>query len=135
MKRIELLLMTALAVLAPAKTVLMAIAALCAADLVTGLAAALKERQKITSRGLKRSLIKLAVYEVGLACAFLAETYLTGPELPAMKLVAALAGVTELKSILENLDRIGGQSLYKALLTRLDGSQSGPKGQGGGQGG
>lgn len=111
--------LSVLAVFAPIKTVIITTGVLVVADLITGLLAARKQKIPITSSGLKQTVGKFFLYEVALLLAFITEVYLLGNFLPASKLVAALIGVTELKSVLENLDILHGSSLFKSLVSRL----------------
>jgi hypothetical protein len=83
-------------------------------DLVTGILASRKSGIPITSNGLKRTVLKVAIYEVAVLCAFLVGTYLTGPMVPILNICSSLIGLTELKSVLENLDIINGGSFFRA---------------------
>lgn len=120
MKYLENLAIASLAVFAPAKSALLAVLALCLADMVFGIIAARRTGAPVTSRGLKRTIVKILVYEAALLCAFLTGQYLIGELIPVMKLVAGLVGVTELKSILENLSTIQGSPLLTKAVTKLE---------------
>lgn len=126
MKYIEAILLSSLALLAPAKAMLVTVLLLSLFDMLLGVAAAIRRKEPVTSRGLKRTILKLFVYEIAVVCAFLAQTYLIGPEIPAMNLVSGLIGLTELKSILENLDEINGEPLFQTILSKLE-SKDDPK--------
>lgn len=89
------------------------------ADLVLALLCAAKQHTPIRSAGLKRTVAKILMYEAAIVLAFLAETYLLGPFVPAVKMVTGLIGMTELKSCLEHLDDLGGNPLFASILTRL----------------
>lgn len=112
------LLLAAIAVFAPIKGVLLATLVLVAGDLATGLWAAVKKRQPITSSGLRKTAAKALVYELAIVLGFVAEKYLL-PELPVTKLLGALIAATELKSIDENFKRILGRSLFGDIIARL----------------
>lgn len=112
-----------LAVFAPIKAALATVLVLIIFDLISGIAAAIKKKEKIRSSGLRRTLTKLIVYELSMMLGFLAETYLLYGEIPIVKLVAGLIATTELLSILENCDVLLGQSVFKAIINRL-GSES-----------
>lgn len=107
------------AVFAPAKAVLITVMVMTMADLVSGLLASKKQQIPITSFGLKRTVLKVLVYEVATLLAFLVGMYLVPEELPIMKMVTGLIGITELKSILENLDIIAGGSFFRSLTDKL----------------
>lgn len=119
MRFLGLILISLAAVFAPIQGVLGAAAALIVADLVLGLLAARKRKQKITSSGLRRTLGKLALYEVAIALAFLAEHYLTGGAIPLVKLVSGVVGLTEITSCLENINTLSGGSVFRSILARL----------------
>jgi hypothetical protein len=112
-----------LSVFAPIQAVLTTVLVLVLGEFVTGVWAAFKRGEKITSKGFRRSALKFAAYEVALLLGFLAETYLIGPSIPVVKLLGSLIGLSELKSILENLNSLSGDSLFKQIIDRL----SGPK--------
>jgi len=119
MQGIKTIAIAIIAVFAPAKAVLLTVMVLTLCDLATGLLAALKQQIPITSSGLKRTVVKILVYQTAALSAFLVEQYLTPIELPIMKMVTGLIGVTELKSVLENLDIISGGSFFSTLISRL----------------
>ena len=114
------------AIFAPIKMAIITVFVLVIADLITGLMAAYKSKTPITSAGLRRTAIKLFLYEAALLLGFLAETFLTGASVPICKLVSAFVGLTEMKSVVENLIIIGGGSLFASLLSKL-GSDNAPK--------
>lgn len=88
-------------------------------DMVSGITAAKKLKNPITSAGLRRTLVKLLVYEAVILLAFLTTQYLTGPEVPLTNIAAGYFGLTEFLSIVENLNIISGNDLLKALLDKL----------------
>lgn len=113
-------------VFAPIRAILIVVFALVFCDFVTGVLAARKNKDPITSSGFKRTVGKLLMYEIALCVAFLVHQYLTGDLLPADKLVASMIGLVELKSVLENLDIISGQSLFKTILAHITQAQDSP---------
>lgn len=113
-----------LAVFAPAKAIIVTIIALCFLDLVVGIIAS---KKPITSKGLKRTPIKIAVYLTAALSAFLVEQYLTPIELPVMKMVTGLIGMTELKSVLENLDTIAGGNFFQSVVNSIQARASRPE--------
>lgn len=120
-KFIKPLVVTLLAIFAPAKGMIITSLVMVLIDLLTGIIAARKRQEPITSSGLKRTIIKLAIYEVAILIAFLAETYLILDILPVAKIVSSFVGITELKSIYENLDSIAGGELLKSVIAKLQG--------------
>lgn len=114
----------ALSVFAPVHAAVISAFVLILADLITGVLAAHKRGELITSNGIKATVYKIFVYESAILMAFLAQTYLTGAMLPVCNLATAVVGLTEMKSILENLDSIAGGSFFKVLISKVDKSKS-----------
>lgn len=108
-----------IAVFAPAQAMIFTSMALVLIDLVTGVWAAKKRGEIITSSGLSRTVAKLLVYESAILLAFVTQTYLTGNTIPVANIVAGFVGITELLSCLENLNGISGTDLLKSLLEKL----------------
>lgn len=104
----------------PIKATLVCVMFLTMVDLISGVIAAKKRGEKITSSGLKRTIIKTVVYEITVMLGFLTEKYMTGDALPVVKVLAGLIGITELKSVLENLEDITGMPVIKLLIKKLD---------------
>lgn len=116
---IKTLLMSILVILAPVKPVMITAFILVLADLVTGIWAAQKRHESITSAGLRRTITKLLIYQITIVLGFITQQYLTGDLVPLSKIISAFIGLTEMKSITENLNHISGGSLLKALVERL----------------
>lgn len=108
-----------IAVLAPAKGMILTSFFLVGMDLITGIAASMKQKHPITSAGLGRSVVKAVVYELAIILAFLTQQYLTGPMVPCASIVAGFIGLTELKSVLENLEILSGGQLLEAIIQKL----------------
>lgn len=119
------LLMAIVLVFAPIKATLLTVIILVGIDLVSGLWAAKARREKITSGGLKRTIVKIMVYELVVLLAFLVQQYLTGPYVPLVNILAGYIGITELKSVLENIEDISGMDIIKILINKV--SQSDPE--------
>lgn len=120
MQRLSSLLVSILIVFAPVKATLITVMVLTVADLISGIMAARKERKKITSSGLKRTIVKTTVYEVVIMLGFLTEQYMTGDAIPVVKILAGFIGLTELKSVMENIERISGMPIVKMLIEKLN---------------
>lgn len=125
----EALGVSALAVFAPIQAVMLTAIALVAVDLVTGMMAARKRKEPVTSAGIRRTVTKVAVYETAIMTGFLAEHYMLSNALAVSKLVAGLIATAELKSILENLDAINGAPLFATIIAKL-GSDNDQRGGG-----
>ena len=88
--------------------------ALVFADAITGVMAAKKRGDKITSRGFYRTSQKIVVYMVSiLACEGVRLVFVPG--IPVTYTAAAAIGVTELKSILENTRSVSGVNIFQQI--------------------
>jgi hypothetical protein len=92
---------------------------LCIVDMILGVIAAKRTSKAITSKGFGRTLVKIAVYETAICTGFLVQKYLINDLVPVVSIMGAMIGLTELKSVLENLDAISGDKFFKVLIDRL----------------
>jgi len=113
------LLAAIVAVLAPIYALMGAVGFLIMADLVTGVWAAIKRKEKIRSSIMRRVISKICVYNLAVISGFLVEAYMLDYHLPVSKIVASVIGLVELKSILENGNTILGYPLFKSIIARL----------------
>ena len=116
----------AVAALAPIQAVLISAGVMIFADLFTGMLAARKKGEKISSAAMRRTISKILIYETAIICGFLLETYLLSSLIPVSKLVAGVIGLVEFKSILENCNAVLGQNIFETVLFKL-GSDNDPK--------
>lgn len=107
------------AVFLPVKEILLVVGVLIVADFVTGIAASRKKKTPITSAGFKRSVVKMLVYQTAVLTGFLVEAYLLKHSLPVTNIVAGVIGLTEFKSVLENLHVVNGGSVATDILEKL----------------
>ena len=101
----------------PIKGFLLFVIAVTFADMVTGIKAARKEGQKISSKGMYRTVEKIVTYYVGIMIFELAKITFSLP-VPITYMVAFLIATVELYSISENIKRITGVNLG-VLITRF----------------
>lgn len=111
--------LSCLAVLAPIHSMLIVVGIVIFADLFTGIVAARKREERITSAGLRRTISKIFIYQFAIIIGFLIETYLMSGVIPISKIVAALIGITEARSIYENLQIITGNDIFKKVVEKL----------------
>lgn len=121
--------LSVLAVLAPIHTVMITVCILIIADLITGIWAAYKRGEKLTSAAMRRTITKLLIYQLTVITGFLLEKYLLEGLVPASKLIASVIGLVEMKSVLENAESILGQPLFKKLISRLGSDNDKPDSQ------
>src|ERR1700740_866886 len=115
-----------IASLAPIQAILISVGVMIFADLFTGMLAAHKRGEKISSAAMRRTVSKILIYEIAVICGFLLEKYLLDSLVPISKLVAGVIGLVEFKSILENCNAVLGQNIFETVLFRL-GSDNDPK--------
>lgn len=111
-----------IAVFAPAKAMLLTVLVLVVVDLIVGIMAARKRKERITSRGMRRTITKLFIYEVAIGLAFLTQAHLTGDIIPVSNIVAGLVGITELTSVMEKLNALSGDKLLQAAINSISSS-------------
>lgn len=119
MNTLKMLLISVAVIFAPIKTALLVTGILIGADLITGVMAARKRGEPITSAGLRRTISKMFIFQTAILLAFLVEKYMVGGELPIAKIASAYIGLVEYKSILENLNSINGESLLTNLINKI----------------
>lgn len=113
------ILIASLAALAPIHAILISVGFLIGADLITGMWAAHKRNEKISSAAMRRTISKVLIYNIAVISGFLLETYLLSSVFPVAKLVAGVIGLVEFTSILENGNTILGQNIFKMVLKKL----------------
>lgn len=117
------LVLLVLAFLAPIKQIIIATLFLISMDFVTGILASKVKRHKISSARMSQTIGKILVYLTTIIVVHVVNEYmLFGSDvLPLEGFVSGFIALTELKSILENLDAAtkSKHSLLKALSDKL----------------
>jgi len=108
-----------LAIFAPIKAIIVVTGVLIVTDLVTGILAARKRGEKISSAGLRRTATKVFVYNIAVISGFLIERYMLEDFISISKITAGIIGVVEFTSILENLNTINGSPIFKQIIDKL----------------
>lgn len=126
MQYAKVMLFALVALLAPIHTIVVATAVLIIFDTVTGIWAAAKRGDMITSAKFRGVVSKSVIYLIGLIAAFIVEHYMQFDVVPVVKLTAAGIGSTEMLSIIENLNTIAGKNIFDSLKAAI-GSQNLPK--------
>lgn len=108
-----------LAIFAPIKMVILTVGVLILADLITGIWAAKKRNEKITSAALGRTVVKMAVYQTVIITGFLLQTNLLENLIPVVNIVGSVIGMVEFKSLIENSNTILGMDLFSEVLAKL----------------
>jgi uncharacterized membrane protein len=89
------------------------------ADLFTGVWAARKRGERISSAALGRTVSKLVVYLTAIITSYLVEHVMLQDTLPISKLAGSAIGLVEMKSLIENFTVILGKDLFRAILAKL----------------
>lgn len=112
------LLTTVWAFLAPAHTLIFATGTLVLLDLITGIAKAMKNGDKITSNRMRHTITKGLMYQLAILAAFMLDTVMD-MGLMASRVVAGVIGIVECKSVLENVEAMTGANIWAAVLEKL----------------
>jgi hypothetical protein len=113
------LFVSAAAALAPIKPVMITVGILIISDLVTGIWAARKRGESITSAALGRTVSKMVVYQTAVVTGFLLQRYLLADAMPVVNIVGGIIGMVEFKSFIENANYIVGGDIMKEVLRKL----------------
>ena len=113
--------------LAPVKSVMLATIFLVGTDLVTGLYAAHKRSEKISSNGIRRTVTKTLAYMAAIICSHVMNLYFLDGVIDSVKIVSGLIAVTEFQSLMENLSSILKFDLWAAVLDKLQGKKIVPE--------
>lgn len=101
-------------VLVPVQTFIITTLVCVVADFITGVAAASKAGERITSYGFRRTILKFLMYSVAIILAQqMQQVYLTG--LPVAYTIALYIGLTEFWSVLENVGKYTGTDVLNAV--------------------
>jgi hypothetical protein len=99
----------------PAYPIMLGIGFLVMMDFITGMVAAKKRGELITSKKMRPTVMKGFGYMASILIAFVVQkVFLT--EMEVMKIVSGLIAMIELKSLDENILDITGKSVFKQFL-------------------
>lgn len=115
MEILKAILIALIATLAPIHGLIMIVGFLIFADLITGMIAAYNRGEKMKSSAMRRTLVKMAAYQFAVISGFVLELLVPG-SLPIAKMVAGAIGIVELKSILENVESVAGEPIFKKIF-------------------
>ena len=119
LKTLEPLILSIFGVFAPIKGIIITVGIVIVVDLITGILAARKRGEKITSSAIRRTVSKILIYQTAILTGFLIETYLTQDLVPITKIVASIIGIVEGKSVFENLNAVSDNKLFSEVLKKL----------------
>lgn len=118
-KHLYEILISTVAVFATVRPLVVVVSLLIFSDTITGILAAHKRGEKITSQGFSRTISKLFFYNLAIVLGFLMEKFVLLEVVPVVKAIVLVIGVTEFKSFLENFESITGINLLDKLKQYL----------------
>ncbi|CAL2058731.1 phage holin family protein [Tenacibaculum sp. 190524A05c] len=108
-----------LAMLSPLNGVLTTIMFLIVVDFITGAYASLKAGISLKSEKIGNTISKFFIYNLVIISAYFLEKHIVN-EVPFLKIIAGFIAITEIKSILENYNKIYGVNPFKVLKGLLN---------------
>jgi hypothetical protein len=111
---LKALFLAGLALLAPIHALMGAVGFLIAADFITGILAARKRGEPLTSKAMGRTIFKALGYQLAVISGFALESLMPGG-LPVAKLCAGAIGLVEFTSVAENVKTLTGVDLGSIL--------------------
>jgi phage-related holin len=107
-----------LSIIAPVQAVMLTVGFLIFTDTVTGIMAAKKRGEKLSSSGFRRVVAKMLTYQLAVLSGFFVETYI-GVGFPVTKAVAGAIAISELSSMVENIQVVTGTKLDLTSMPTL----------------
>jgi phage-related holin len=89
------------------------------ADFTTGLYAAYRTKEVITSRRMRDTIDKIFIYNVSILLAHLIEKYMVAEAIPVLRIALGFIVLAEFKSISENFHKITGVNMYEKIMAYL----------------
>lgn len=110
-----------IAFITPLAPTMLAIGFLLMIDFFTGMWAAYKNEEKITSRKMGTTVSKIVLYNIAIITCSVVERYLV-PQIPFVSIAAGAIALVELKSLTENIYKATGLNLwdtFKEYISRI----------------
>lgn len=104
---------------APVQAALISVGVLCTFDAITGIMAAKKRGELITSNKGFRTIIKMIIYSILVICSHLIEVVMID-FIPVTKIATSAIALIELKSLYENASTILGIDMWKFIKQIMD---------------
>jgi phage-related holin len=108
-----------IAVLAPIHDAMITCGILIVMDLIMGIVASRKLGEKIESKKLKNTVVKMLVYQLLIISAFISEKYMVD-FLPLTKITLAFVAIVEFSSLAENFQKITGLPFVKYIAKYIN---------------
>ena len=101
--------------LAPLTGVIITVILLIIVDFITGSYASYVKKKPIESKRIGHTISKFFIYNLVIVSAYFLEKEIVS-EVPFLKVIAGFIAIAEIKSILENYNKIYGVNPFKALI-------------------
>ncbi len=118
MEKIKLYVFWLLTLISPMTTIMFTIIFLIIVDFITGAYASFKNNIPISSERIGNTISKFFIYNLVILSAFLLEKYIV-KEIPFQRIITGFIAIAEVKSILENFNKIYGINPFKALINLI----------------
>lgn len=118
MEKIKLYVFWLLTLISPITTIMFTIIFLIIVDFITGAYASFKNNIPISSERIGNTISKFFIYNLVILSAFLLEKYIV-KEIPFQRIITGFIAIAEVKSILENFNKIYGINPFKALINLI----------------
>ena len=105
-------------ILAPVQGMMVTMIFLIIVDFITGSYASFKNGVAIRSYRIMHTISKFFIYNLVILAAYFMEKHIL-EEIPLLKIIAGFIAIAEIKSILENFNKIYGVNPFKALTNLL----------------
>ncbi len=109
------------AILAPLQGMMVTMVFLIIVDFITGVYAACKQGIPIRTYRIMHTVSKFFIYNLVILAAYFMEQHILD-EIPFLKIIAGFIAIAEIKSILENFNKIYGVNPFKALTNAIKNS-------------
>lgn len=118
MEKVKLYVFWLLTLISPMTTIMFTIIFLIIVDFITGAYASFKNNIPISSERIGNTVSKFFIYNLVVLSAFLLEKYIVN-EIPFQRIITGFIAIAEVKSILENFNKIYGINPFKALINLI----------------
>ena len=118
MEKLVKLVFWLLTLLSPVNGVMVTMVFLIIVDFITGSYASFKNNIPIRSSRIGHTVSKFFIYNLVILAAFFLEKHIVN-EVPFLKIIAGFIAIAEIKSILENYNKIYGINPFKALINLI----------------
>ena len=121
------LLLTIVAILSPIKALLLTVGFLIVADFIFGICRAYIKKETINSRKMSNTIGKIILYNIAIISVYFLDRYLICSGLNLEKVVAALIGIVEIKSLDESFKTLFNWSIWDLLKKTIQRGSSNTK--------